>query len=173
MIKERELDLFIDLLKLLKKYGSESFESLANDLSSSEAFEQLSGILVDVSKKAKAIPKKGKNLKPRQEQHVPKALVALERSDPEKFELLSRFYNDLATKTVLPTLRDIKDLAEDLGLPEIRADSRQKAISPFISSLALYPFDKVKARIQSIITQQTGDRHLEDWSKIILDKEGK
>jgi hypothetical protein len=173
MIKERELDLLIDLLKLQKKYGNETFASLAHYLLGSEPFGELSEMLVDVSEKAKAIPKEEKKLTPTQEQHIPKALVALKHSEPEKFELLFRFHNDLVARTVLPTLRDIKDLAEDLGLPEIRADSRQKAISPFITSLAAYQLDKIKARIQSIMRQQTGDRHLEDWAKIILNKKEK
>jgi hypothetical protein len=171
MTEQREIDLLIDLLKLMRKYGSQSFELLANDLSSSQITERLSRILTKVPEKARAAPKTRKSQRTKQQQPIPKALMALEHSDPQKFEILSKFYRDLVTKTVLPSLRDIKYLAEELGLPEIRAESRQKAISPLITMLAVYPLDKIKEKIQSVDRYRTGDRSLEGWSKIILDKE--
>lgn len=169
MIRERELDLLIDLLKLRKKYGAESFELLAKALSSPEITKQLSEILANIPSKAKTPYVKGKSRRAKKYK-VPKVLVTLERVDPQKFELLLKFYNDLVAKKVLPSLGDIRYLAEELGLPEVRAKSRQKAISPFISDLALLPHDKIKSRIQSIGAYRTGDRSLEGWSKIILNK---
>lgn len=169
MIRERELDLLIDLLKLRRKYGAKSFELLAKALSSPEMTKQLSEILANIPSKAKTLYVKKKSQRANKYK-VPKALVTLERVDPQKYELLLKFFNDLVAKTVLPSLGDIKYFAEELGLPEVRAKSRQKAISPFISSLALLPFDKIKSRFQSSGVYRTGDRSLEGWSKIILDK---
>jgi hypothetical protein len=168
MIKERELDLLLDLLKLLKKYGSESFELLANDLSSPEATEDLSRILTQVSRKAKTIRQPEKNRGGKQQHPIPKSLFILEKTDPQKFRILIEFYNDLITKKILPSLSDIKQFAAEYGLPEVRAESRQKAINPLINALVTSPYDKMKERIQSISMHQLGDRSLEGWGKIIL-----
>jgi len=169
MIRERELDLLIDLLKLRRKYGDRSFELLSKALSSPEMTKQLSEILANIPSKAKT-PYVNKKSQLAKNYKVPKALVTLERVDPQKYELLLKFFNDLVAKTIFPSLGDIKYFAEELGLPEVRAKSRQKAISPFISSLALLPFDKIISRFQSSGAYRTGDRSLEGWSKIILDK---
>jgi len=169
MIKERELDLLIDLLKLRKKYGAESFELLAKALSSHEITKQLSEILANIPSKVKTPYVKKKSQRAKKDT-MPKALITLERVDPQKFKILLKFYNDLVAKTVLPHLKDIKYLAEELGLPEVRAKSRQKAISPFISSLILLPYTTIESSIQSIDVYRTGDRDLEGWSNIILDK---
>ena len=48
MIRKRELDLLIDLLKLRRKYGAKSFELLAKALSSPEMTKQLSEILANI-----------------------------------------------------------------------------------------------------------------------------
>jgi len=170
MIKERELDLLLDLLRLLKKYGSESFELLANDLSSPEATEDLSRILTQVSRKAKRIHKSEKNRGGKPQYPAPKSLFILEKTDPMKFQILIKFYNDLIAKKILPSLSDIKQFAAEYGLPEVRAESRQKAINPLINALVTSPYDKMKERIQSISMHELGDRSLEGWGKIILKK---
>jgi hypothetical protein len=168
MIKERELDLLLDLLKLLKRYGPESFELLANDLSSPEATEDLSRILTQVSRKAKTIHQPEKNRRGKRQHPIPKSLFILEKTDPQKFQILIGFYNDLITKRILPSLSNIKQFAAEYGLPEVRAESRQKAINPLINALVTSPYDKMKERIQLISMHQLGDRSLEGWGKIIL-----
>ena len=64
----------------------------------------------------------------------------------EKYQLLMRFYNELITKAVLPTLNDIKEIATEIGLPEVRVESRQKAISPLIGSSVKSPYDELIAK---------------------------
>jgi hypothetical protein len=170
MIRERELDLLIDLLKLLRKYGSESFESLANDLSSPEATEHLSRILAQVPRKVRAIYPSEKDRRRKQQYAVPKSLSILEKTDQPKFQILTEFYNNLVSKKILPSLSNIKQFAAEFGLPEVRVESRQKAINPLINALATFPYDKLKERINSVNIYEHGDRSLEGWGKIILKK---
>ncbi len=49
MMKENELDLLIDIVKLLKKYGPESFESLSEALSTEENIKKITMLLKNVS----------------------------------------------------------------------------------------------------------------------------
>lgn len=132
--------------------------------------QHLSHILTQVTKIAKTIPKAERKTGVKQRPSIPKALVALENTEPKKYQLLMKFYNELITKAVLPSLTDIKGFATEIGLPEVRATSRQKAISPLIGSLIKSPYDELIAKIQSLGKYRTGDRSLESWSKIILNK---
>jgi len=171
MTTQRELDLLVDLAKLLKKHGPDTFESLAESISSPEMTQHLSRVLTQVAKIARTIPKTKGEAGIKQEPRIPKSLISLKSAEPEKYQLLMNFYNDLIAKTVLPTLRDIKEFGVDCGLREIRAKSRQKAISPLISSLLKFPNEQLIARIQSLEKYDTGDRSLEGWSNIILNRQ--
>lgn len=56
----------------------------------------------------------------------------------------------------------------ECGLPEVRAKSRQKAISPFINSLVKFLNEELITKIQSLKRYEADDRSLEGWSNIIL-----
>lgn len=170
MTTQRELDLLVDLAKLLKKHGADTFESLAESISSPEMTRHLSRVLTQVAKIAHTIPKTKGETGLKQEPRIPRSLINLKSTDTEKYQLSMNFYNDLIAKTVLPSLRDIKEFAVDCGLPEIRAKSRQKAISPLISSLVKFPNEQLIAGIQSLRKYDTSDRSLEGWTNIILNR---
>ncbi len=171
MRTQRELDLLVDLAKLLKKYGPETFESLAESISSPEMTQHLTRTLTQVAKIGRTIPKTKRETGLKQEPSVPRSLITLKSAELEKYQLLMNFYTDLTAKTVLPSLRDIKEFAIDCGLPEVRAKSRQKAISPLISSLFKFSNEQLIAKIQSLKKYDTGDRSLEGWSNIILNRQ--
>ena len=170
MKTQRELDLLVDLAKLLKKYGPEPFESLAVSISSPEMTQHLSVILTQTAKIGRSIPKTKRETGPKEKPPVPRSLATLESVEQEKYQLLMSFYSDLIAKKVLPSLRDVKEFAIDCGLPEVRAKSRQKAISPLIGSLVKLPNGQLIAKIQSLKKYDLGDRSLEGWSDLILDK---
>lgn len=171
MRTQRELDLLIDLAKLLKKYGPETFDSLAELISSPEMIEKLPHILTQVAKMARTTSKTKRKTRQKQAPSIPRSLINLESVDPEKYQLLMKAYTDLITKTVLPSLKDIKEFAIECELPEIRAESRQRAISPLISSLIKLPNEELKAKIHLLKKYDTGDRSLEGWSNIILNRQ--
>lgn len=170
MKTQRELDLLADLAKLLKKYGTEPFESLAASISSPEMTQHLSVVLTQVAKIARTIPKTKRKTRSKERPSVPRSLTALKNAEPEKYQLLMNFYNDLIAKSILPTLRDLQEFAIDCGLPEVRAKSKQKAISPLIGSLIKLPNEQLIAKIQSLKKCDMGDRSLEGWSNIILNR---
>ena len=171
MKAQRELDLLVDLAKLLKKYGIEPFESLAVSISSPEMTQHLSVLLTQIARIARTIPKTKKKTRPKERPSVPSSLTALKSVEPEKYQRLMNFYTDLIAKRVLPTIRDIKEFAMDCGLPEVRAKSRQGAISPLVGSLIKFPNEQVIAKMKSLKKYDTGNRSLEGWSNIILSRQ--
>jgi len=171
MTTQRELDLLVDIAKLLKKYGPEPFELLAASISSPEMTQHLSVVLTQVAKIARSIPKTKRESRLKEKPSVPRALTALKNVNLEKYQLLMNFYTGLNAKSVLPTLRDLQEFAIDCGLPEVRAKSRQKAISPFIGSLIKLPNEQLIEKIQLLKKYDMGDRSLEGWSNIILNRQ--
>ena len=173
MGEKPELDLLIDIAKLVKKYGSETFENLADKISTPEFSERLSSLLASTAKVARQAQMEttDKPAKKKGVRDFRTSLVAFEKNEPEKSAILLKFYDDLLAKIVLPTFRDIKTFLQDNDLPVIKATSREKAIIPLAKVLMALSIDEIKNRISSVKPViKKDDRSLEGWSNIILDK---
>jgi hypothetical protein len=93
-------------------------------------------------------------------------------TDSEKAELLSKFYEDLLARRVLPTLRQIREFARENRIRGAQAESREKAISPLIQDLSVLPRDQLISILRRMRPGQSlpDDRSLERWADVILDK---
>lgn len=174
MKEQPEFELLIEIAKLLNKYGTETFDSLANYLSLPESSERLVSILSQ-SARAYYIAENEKNqkvvgnLRPR---NFRSSLIELEKTDPEKSALLVEFYDSLIANNLLPTMQSIRAFASDMGLQPIKATSRNKAIIPLVKALMPLPVKKFKKKLDAMKPVSTkNDRSLEGWASIILDKE--
>lgn len=169
-----EFALLIEIAKLLRKYGPETFESLAENLSTPEFSERLVSVLSTVAKTGRTVrPKESETAEERRSlRDFRSSLVAAGKTEPEKSELLVKFYDGLTAKTILPTLRDIQAFASDMGLPPLKATARDKAVIPLTKALLPLPLEELRARLAAVkpVSNQD-DRSLEGWSNIILDKE--
>jgi hypothetical protein len=90
-------------------------------------------------------------------------------SEPKRNVLLLQLYEDLMSKTLLPTLRDAKTFAQDNGLSVIKVTSREKAIVALVKAFLLLSPASVEnyfIKIQPVTSKD--DRSLEGWSNIIL-----
>ena len=173
MSNKTELELLIEIAKLLKKYGPDTFEKLAENLSSPEFLERLISILSTTARTARLVKK---DTQPSERKQTPidvrSSLVALAKTEPEKSDLLIKFYDGLTAKAFLPTLRDIQSFVSDMGLPSVKATARDKAIVPFVKSFLPLSIEEIKAKLGRIKpVSSANDRSLEGWSNIILDKE--
>lgn len=169
-----ELELLVDIAKLLKKYGPETFEALAKTLSKPEFSEDLVTILAKAAKAgyANRSPKTDKARGKQPTRDFRSTLVAMADSEPEKSELLVSFYDRLKAKTVLPTLRDIQMFASEVGLSPLKVNNRQQAIVPLTKELANLPLEELRVKLSTVKSLSTQDeRSLEGWSKIILNRQ--
>jgi hypothetical protein len=171
MKNQREIDLLIDIAKLLRKYGPESFVSLAKTISSPEMVQYVTTILTQVVSITRTIPKTKRDFRPKEIISEPASLTALKITEPEKYQLLKNFYNDLIGKRVLLTTKDIKEFGVECGFPEIHTKSRKQAISLLIDLLIKLPVEIIMAKIQLVNKYDSGERSLEGWSNIILNRE--
>ncbi|MDO9334707.1 MAG: hypothetical protein Q7T57_09335 [Dehalococcoidales bacterium] len=166
-----ELDLLIDLAKLIKKHGPECFETLADYARSPDFARRLADLLSASATVARTTrTERTESTKREPANSLGNTLAVLQQTEPQKYELISDFYNALQKKAVLPTMRDIKAFVLDCGLPEIRGNSRQEAIVPLIKKLMLLPTATLSVKLRIPKTNEKGDRSLEGWTSIILDK---
>ena len=172
MIEGREFDLLADIAKLLRKYGPEAFETLANSLASPNIAQSLVDVLSRTATIASKQPASNRSLGTgKGAGSILDELAYIEPKDPQKHRLLATLYQALQDKSVLPTLRELKNFATDCGLPVIKADARQRAIGPLMRSLFLLPREDLEARIKTIESYSRNDKGLERWSEIILGKD--
>lgn len=165
-----------DLAHLVRKYGPTVFSDLAGFLRDPEAVAELITILEAAEAagrnarvtKARAAPggmRRGKG-------SVQSLLSELQKDHPEKAQVLSGFHGALAAKRALPTLRELRSFALDNGLNGVSATSREKAIGQILRDLAARHLEDVRLMLGRVrMEDATGDRTLEGWTDIILDKE--
>jgi hypothetical protein len=167
-----ELDLLVDLAKLVKRYGPGPFEQLAESICSPDLAQRLSRILSELSQHARMHSASKARSHQRQGPCIPKALVDLQEKDPDRYTLLKGFYEDLTARVVMPSIRDIREFARDCRFPDVRAESRQKAIGPLIGALCRLdlPKEELAARIESAKRYDATNRSLAGWSSIILNR---
>ena len=163
MTLEEKYSLLMDLAKLLRKYDADTFETLARDLDSLEFTERLSSIL---KTSAKVYRRKSYD----EGQSFDRKLKKMTLGEPRKFELLTLLERNLQSKMVLPTLKELKRFAADSSLPEIKSDSRSKAIYPFIRVLAGLPTDRLEKLLSNLHEQVPTEDELSKWSDIITKK---
>jgi hypothetical protein len=165
-----ELNLLVEISKLLKKYGVKSFENLAVQLSKPELTETIASILVKTAETAKEQPsvpvKKPEQLEP---SAYRQKLLDLEKTESEKSALLIKLYDDLITKAILPNMGDIESFALANDIPVKKASSRHKTVISFVDNFLSLPLEKAKELIATIPPLSRPDnRSLESWSDIIL-----
>ena len=167
MNEQREFDLLADIAKLIKKHGPDAFERLAGLTSSPEFAERLTTVLTASATVAKASRPKGTPKISARDFRA--SLVKLSDTEPEKSQIITKFFDDLVAKSVLPTSEHIKRFSADIGTELSASKTRNEAIIALTQSLLPLPLEQLAEKF-GLFTSTTGkdDRSLEGWSNIIL-----
>lgn len=170
MTDKNALDLLVDLAKLLRKYGPNTFEKLAAHIGTPEFTARLSDILTASSRTSRSVRTCKRHAKPTKPGASFRAsLIDLEGMVPEKSSLLLQLYDGLLAKTLLPTLREMNGFLSDNGLAPLKATSRQKAIIPFVKFFLPLPLSQIKSYLARLHPTDTADdRSLDGWSSVIF-----
>ncbi len=176
MTQSDKFMLLRDLANLVKKYGPTVFSDLAVFLRNPEMVAELVGILETAETAGRNARVKETLPSPTWEKDVKKRvhhlLSEIEKDQPEKALVLLNFYMALATKRVLPTLRELRSFADDNGINAVTAKARDNAVISLIRDLSVRPLDDIRAMLARIKMEGTsGDRSLEGWTDIILGKD--
>ena len=172
MTDREEFRLLEDIARLLKKYGPETFEALADSIASPKTADSLVEVLRATARISRTAPISDHKVSNRKAaRSIRDELSSIEITDPQKHALLTDFYQGLQDKSILPTLRELKRFAVECDLTPIKEDARQKAISPFIKSLIQLPTDELAEKLRGVQSYSRNDSGLKGWSDIILGKD--
>jgi len=175
MIEMDKIALLLDLAHLVKKYGPTVFSDLAGVLRDPEAVAELVSILevAEVSGRKACVTdsRRATNRVKGGKLSVPKIISEIEKNDPAKAQVLSDFHGTLAAKRALPTLRELRSFVLDNGFKEVETRSRNRAIGQLLRDMAAHPLEDIRSMLGRIRMEDTaGDRSLEGWTNVILDK---
>lgn len=165
-----------DLARLLRKHGPGAFSDLAALLRDPAKVDEITTILEASSLAGKRVGLHKADSARSRKKPAPATLLQmlseLKRTDPEKAALLMSFNDDLLSKRVLPSLRDLRYFASDNQLKRVSADSRDKAIGPLIRELSKRTIEELRAIIGRLRTFESAgdDRSLQRWTDVILNK---
>jgi hypothetical protein len=168
--------LLADLARLVRKHGPTAFSDLSAILRNPEKVEELTTILEAGASAGRRVTnyKAGAPTPRRQVPalSLPLLFSRMRTTDPQITDLLSKFYEDLLAKRVLPTLRGLREFAHENHLKGAHAESREKAIGPLIRDLSGHPSDQIASILGRVRPAQSvpDDRSLERWADVILDK---
>ncbi len=169
-----EFELLQDLARLGRKYGPDVFEGLARLFEKPEFVERLRQILLVGARTARQSGvRQARPHSPKPSVHDYRlSLLNREQPGEEKSALLVRLYDDLMAKTLFPTMRQLRAFAESSGLSIPKAPSRPKAIVEIIEGVRQRPLEELRLIISQLpSTKEASDRSLENWARIIFDKE--
>lgn len=176
MSETNSFALLEDLARLLRKHGPGTFSDLAALLRNPAKVDELLTILEASSsagKKAKVHKADSAPSRRKAASETPLQLLSeMKRTDPEKAVLLIKFNDDLSSKRVLPSLRDLRYFASDNQLKGVSADSREKAIGPLIRELSRRTIEELSLIFGRLPTFESAgdDRSLQRWTDVILNK---
>lgn len=166
MITGREFDLLGDIAGLLKKYGPETFEVLAESMADPGTTQTLVDLLQSTAQISRTSPISKKGTR-----SIRDELASIEMIDSQKYRLLSDFYQALQEKSALPTLKELRNFASDCGISDVGANARQKAINPLMRSLIKLPTNELAETLRAVPAYSRNDQSLQGWSAIILGKD--
>lgn len=173
MTEADRFELLRDLARLIKRHGPDAFAGLSDFFKSPDAIDQLVTIL-DASATAgqKARATKASRTPKRAQKGLDEILSKIEKTEPDKAQELFRFVRAFRGKRALPTIRNVRDFALDNGLRLVTATSRDKALLPLVKDLIARPTGELSTILKTVTAHEhEGDRTLEGWTEVILDKE--
>jgi hypothetical protein len=165
-LSESEVALLLDLARLLKKHGPETFTSLASSLADSGWSADMAVLLESVARSA---PKQRAAGEPRRSRSTSeKVSTQLERADESHLSLLRPIADKLLAGEALPRLKDVVEFAATTGISVSQARSRGDAIVTLVRAMVVMPMGELEGLVREIgISVSPGQRSLGGWNQII------
>lgn len=157
-----------DLARLVRKYGPDPFEDLAERLEDPAFMAALTKGLRGLATHSRA-----SRVKPQlsRRNEVEWILTQLRESDPAKYESVTRIREGLRAKRNASRVTDIQGLTRSLGAVPNETRFREDAIVDLLLALAGAAVEDVRAiesRLQSQRPPQPNAGTLKGWSEVIL-----
>jgi hypothetical protein len=164
----KDAELFVELGRLVERYGSESFSRLAQLIKEPRTAAELAEVLeYAVSRTPRSKPVR--RSRPRKMDRVGMSVLnELRLSDPKKHSILSDIRRQLVMGSILPTMSDIRQFALKHGLSIGKSGSRHATIAPLLRSMSDISTPLLASMLDDLVAYDPNDRSLERWRDVIV-----
>ena len=166
MIEENDAAMMAALDRLVARYGPRPATRLAELIRDRRRAEELASAL----ELAAARTTKGRT-RPKTQgigRVGMSVLNQLRLSDPEKHSVIAEIRRQLVSRTILPSMGELRRFARMHDISIGNASSRTAAIAPFLRSLTQLTTSEIASLRDSIIQSDANDRSLDRWREVIV-----
>ena len=170
MISQKELDLLVDIQKLMRKHGEDTFISLSNNLNSSDFIESIK----QLGKSAPAIKEtnRDKKIKTNYQDKLDKVIFNLNKKDSGKHNILTILIKDLENKKYFQSLKEFSSYLNEAGIYQSKITTWVQGKYILINYLSEKNISYIKSCIEYLEDEKSGkERSLDAWSDIILNED--
>ena len=173
MIKHKELELLLDIQKLIKKYGVSTFSSLVKNLKNEEFVSSIELLAESTSllKQSKTNNKKPVDYN----EKINSILSEIKKEDVDKYNLLIEVINHIDKKDFFMSLKDFSDYLYKTSIYKSKLKTWVHGKYILISHFSKQRTSDITFGIKHIVENQqdTSERSLDAWSSMILSEEKK
>lgn len=164
-MRERALLLALRLAEICEEFSESEIQSAKRIL---EEHGVASSLLTCVAKRTKQ-PRlthkraaKGKRI----DEQRSKAIIEIEQSDPEKYQVLAEFDNLLRKGRVFPTQDEVRKLGEKLSKEYTAKNSRRESISRLMTLMVKLPLNEIRDLLKMSLSESKVDEGEGDYQRL-------
>ncbi|MFH0876121.1 MAG: hypothetical protein V1859_09365 [archaeon] len=166
MPTNKELKLLQELLAVINKYDKKTIQLVLDNNDN----PTLNSIVRKISNRIESKKtKRGTNTN--KYLTVPYGIRSLREKDANKYHLLLEFYDELVTKKVLPTNKEIHEFSMNLNTKIYQSSSRVVTILRLINKIKYLDYELLNKEINKLKKYNSNDRSLAGWTNYILKDE--
>lgn len=161
-----------ELVQLTRRHSSESLNSLAELLRDPVSAKDLAEILEFAASNTRSTASDSQKRKKAAIGSLPgeRILSDLSGGDLRKHTLLAQFRSDYLRGVILKTLSDAREFVRRNSINVSASGSRDRTLVPLLRQLAGLPTNELENVVTPLYGEDTSDRSLEKWSRLILKK---
>lgn len=170
MISQKELDLLIDVQKLIRKYGEDTFTRLSNNLNGEDFINsiKLLGKSFPVIKETSRDTK----IKTNYQDKLDQVIVNLSKKDSGKHKILTILIKELEHKKYFSAVKEFSSYLNEAGIYQSKITTWIQGKYILINYLSEKNISYIKSCIEYLEDEKSGkERSLDAWSNVILNED--
>ena len=166
MIEENDALMMAALDRFVARYGPRPATRLAELIRDRQRADELASALETAAARARKV-----RTRPKAQRTARVGISVLNQlrlSDPEKHAVIAEIRRQLVSRTILPSMGELRRFSRMHGLSIGKSSSRDAAIAPFLRSLSQLSISEINSLRESIIQSDVDDRSLVRWREVIV-----
>ena len=152
--------------RLIARYGPRPVTRLAELIRDPQQAKDLAAALESAA--ARASQRKSRAKSHRTDRVGMAVLNDLRMSDPRKHAIVAEIRHQLISRSILPSMDELRRFARMHDISIGKASSRNAAIAPLLRSLSQLSTPEIELLRDSVIQSEVNDRSLDKWRDVIV-----